>query len=743
MVKPVILAVDDDPQVLRAVERDLKRKYAREYRVLRADSGESALDALGRLKLRGDPVALFLVDQRMPRMTGVEFLERAIEVFPEAKRDLLTAYADTDAAIRAINDVGLDYYLQKPWDPPEEHLYPILDDQLEEWHSGFNPPFEGIRVVGDRWSPDSHRLQRFPGPQQGPVQVAGRGGLRGGAPDRGPPDSGAPKLPVVVFQDGTHLEAPENREVAEKIGLRTRAERPFYDLIIIGGGPSGLAAAVYGASEGLKTVLIEREAPGGQAGTSSFIENYLGFPQGLKGSELARRAVDQAKRFEVEILTPQEVADVRVEDPYRIVRLGDGTELSCHALIIATGVSYRKLKAPGIDRLTGAGVYYGASLTEAHSCKNEDVYIVGGANSAGQAAMYFSEHARKVVVLYRGDSLRKSMSEYLVKQVESRENIEVRLNSAVVGVEGEDHLERIVVKDSASGESESVPAQSLFIFIGAAPHTDWLGERVVRDERGFILSGSDLSKNAERPKGWRLDRDPYPAGDQRPRHLRRRRRAPRLGKAVRLRRRRGLHRGPVRPPVPEGGLRWKGAAVDRHLAHGAALLGPARRQSRLDLRAGRRGPARARDHDRNRGRPARRIVRRTRRGDRVDARGRLGGRCSWRSSARVRSSPGSSSSSMPRIPLRAAPSPMYASSSWTYRRSGRCCVSSLRSCAPSSPPPSSAPSCTSRSPSSTPASSPWAPWPRAWPTSSTTRPPPSPGARRRRARPSGSRHRVP
>jgi thioredoxin reductase (NADPH) len=394
MAKPVILAVDDDPQVLRAVERDLRRKYAREYRVLRADSGESALDALDRLKLRGDPVALFLVDQRMPRMTGVEFLERAIEIFPEAKRDLLTAYADTDAAIRAINEVGLDYYLQKPWDPPEEYLYPILDDQLDDWRADFKPPFEGVRVVGDRWSPDSHRLRDFLARNRVPYRWLDVEGSEEARQIVERLDRGAPKLPVVVFEDGSYLEAPENREVAERIGLKTRAERPFYDLIIIGGGPSGLAAAVYGASEGLKTVLIEREAPGGQAGTSSFIENYLGFPQGLKGSDLARRAVDQARRFEVEILTPQEVAGVRVEDPYRIIRLGDGAELSCHALIIATGVSYRKLNAPGVDRLAGAGVYYGASLAEAASCRNEDVYIVGGANSAGQAAMFFSEHAR-------------------------------------------------------------------------------------------------------------------------------------------------------------------------------------------------------------------------------------------------------------------------------------------------------------------------------------------------------------
>jgi thioredoxin reductase (NADPH) len=509
MAKPVILAVDDDPQVLRAVERDLRRKYAREYRVLRADSGESALDALDKLKLRGDPVALFLVDQRMPRMTGVEFLEKAVEIFPEAKRDLLTAYADTDAAIRAINEVGLDYYLQKPWDPPEEHLYPILDDQLDDWQADFKPPFEGVRVVGDRWSPDSHRIRDFLARHRVPYRWLDVESSEEARQIVARLDHGTPKLPVVVFQDGSYLEAPENREVAERIGLRTRAERPFYDLLLIGGGPSGLAAAVYGASEGLKTVLIEREAPGGQAGTSSFIENYLGFPHGLKGSELARRAVDQARKFEVEILTPQEVAEVRVEDPYRIVRLADGAELSCHALIVATGVSYRKLDAPGVDRLTGAGVYYGASLTEAFSYKDEDVYIVGGANSAGQAAMFFSDHARKVVVVYRGDSLRKSMSEYLVKQIEGRENIEVRLNSSVVEAEGEDHLERIVIKNTVSGETEIVLTQALFILIGAAPHTDWLEGVVERDERGFILAGPDLSKRGERPKGWKLDRDPY------------------------------------------------------------------------------------------------------------------------------------------------------------------------------------------------------------------------------------------
>jgi thioredoxin reductase (NADPH) len=509
MGKPVILAVDDDPQVLRAVERDLRRKYAREYRVLRADSGESALDTLGKLKLRGDPVALFLVDQRMPRMTGVEFLEKAVEVFPEAKRDLLTAYADTDAAIRAINEVGLDYYLQKPWDPPEEHLYPILDDQLEEWISGFRPPFEGLRVVGNRWSSDSHRLRDFLARNRVSYRWLDVEGSDEARRILEQLDHGAFKLPVVVLEDGSHIEAPANREVAEKIGLKTRAERPFYDLIIVGAGPAGLAAAVYGASEGLRTVLIEREVPGGQAGTSSKIENYLGFHSGIAGGELSRRAVAQAKRFGVEILTPQEVRSVRVEDRYRVVTLADGTELSGDVLLIATGVSYRKLDVPGVERLTGAGVYYGAAITEALSCHDDDVYIVGGANSAGQAAMYLSQFARSVTLLVRGDSLDRSMSRYLIDEIEARDNIHVRLNSGVARVDGEQNLETVTIRETTSGKEDTIPAAGLFIFIGALPGTDWLDGIVKRDERGFILSGPDLMQDGKRPQGWRLDRDPY------------------------------------------------------------------------------------------------------------------------------------------------------------------------------------------------------------------------------------------
>jgi thioredoxin reductase (NADPH) len=509
MAKPVILAVDDDPQVLRAVERDLRRRYAREYRILRADSGESALDTLGKLKLRGDPVALFLVDQRMPKMTGVEFLEEAIGRFPDAKRALLTAYSDTEAAIRAINEVGLDYYLQKPWDPPDQNLYPSLDELLADWRADYRPPFEGLRVVGDRWSPESHRTREFLARNRVPYRWMDVEGSEEAREIVASADHGGPKLPLVVYEDGSYDEAPGNLEIADRIGLQTRAGQQFYDLVIVGGGPSGLAAAVYGASEGLSTVLVEREAPGGQAGTSSRIENYLGFPAGLSGADLARRAVDQAKRFEVEILTPQEVSGVRTEDPYRIVTLTDGTEISCYALIVTTGVSYRKLDVPGAHDLTGRGVYYGAAQTEAFSCRGEDVYIVGGANSAGQAAMFFSGQARKVSLLCRSGDVRKSMSEYLVKQIEDRENIEVLVNSSVSAVGGDGHLERISIADSEAGAVETVPANSLFIFIGAAPKTGWLDGLVARDEHGFILSGPDLMRDGKRPRGWRPDRDPF------------------------------------------------------------------------------------------------------------------------------------------------------------------------------------------------------------------------------------------
>ncbi len=511
MAKPVIMTVDDDPEVLQAVARDLRRAYGDRFRVIRADSGTSALEVVQQLKLRNEPVALFLVDQRMPQMSGVEFLEKEMELFPEAKRALLTAYADTDAAIRAINTAKIDYYLMKPWDPPEERLYPVLDDLLDDWQAGFHPPFEGIRVIGNRWSPQSHQVKDFLARNQVPYQwldieleeEAQRLVSCAEAKNH------KTYLPLVLFPDGSRLSQPSNLQIAEKIGLRTQAERPFYDLLIVGGGPAGLAAAVYGASEGLSTVMIEREAPGGQAGSSSRIENYLGFPSGLSGADLARRAVTQARRFGVEILTPQEVTSVRVDDPYRIVTLGDGSEISCHALLVATGVSYRRLNVPGMEKLTGAGVYYGAAMTEALSCRDEDVYIIGGANSAGQAAMYFSKFARNVIMLVRSDSLTKGMSQYLIDQIEGTPNITVRVNTSVVEVKGTTSLEAITIADSKTGEKETVPATSLFIFIGAMPQTDWLDGLVERDERGFILSGPDLIHDGKRPRGWTLERSPF------------------------------------------------------------------------------------------------------------------------------------------------------------------------------------------------------------------------------------------
>lgn len=512
MAKPVIMTVDDDPEVLQAVARDLRRAYGDRFRVIRADSGASALEVVQQLKLRNEPIALFLVDQRMPQMSGVEFLEKEIELFPEAKRALLTAYADTDAAIRAINTAKIDYYLMKPWDPPEERLYPVLDDLLDDWQASFRPPFEGIRVIGNRWSPHSHQVKDFLARNQVPYQwldveldeEAQR--LLSYAEAE---DTGKPHVPLVLFADGSRLMQPSNVQIAEKIGLRTQAQLPFYDLVIVGGGPAGLAAAVYGASEGLSTVMIEREAPGGQAGSSSRIENYLGFPVGLSGADLARRAVTQAKRFGVEILTPQEVTGVRVEDPYRIVKLVDGSEISCHALLVATGVAWRKLDVPGIEKLTGAGVYYGAAQTEALACSGEEVYIIGGANSAGQAAMYFSKYARKVTMLVRAESLTKSMSQYLIEQIEATDNVTLQVRSSVVEVKGETSLEAITIANADTGEKQTVPATSLFIFIGAQPSTDWLDGTVERDERGFILSGPDLMRDGKRPRGWHLERTPF------------------------------------------------------------------------------------------------------------------------------------------------------------------------------------------------------------------------------------------
>jgi thioredoxin reductase (NADPH) len=511
MARPVILTVDDDTDVLRSIERDLRQRYGKEYRVLSADSGMSALHLLRRLQQRNDPVGLMLIDHRMPQMNGIETLAEAKKLYPDAKRVLLTAYADTEAAIKAINDVHLHHYLLKPWHPPEQHLYPVLDDLLEDWFASYRPAFEGVRVLGTRWSPKSYEIRDFLARNQMPYEW-----LDADAADRVPEvkrlvnslGAQAQRLPVVLFPDGDRLEQPATQQVAEKLGLHMRADVEFYDVAIVGGGPAGLAAAVYGASEGLKTVMVEREAPGGQAGLSSKIENYLGFPSGLSGSVFARRAVDQARRFGVEIVSPQAAAAVRVDGPYRYLRLNDGSELSCHALILATGVQWRKLGIPGEDRCRGAGIYYGAGAFDGRSCGGETVYLIGGANSAGQAAVYFSNFATRVVILVRGESLAATMSQYLIDQIKKTENIEIEYRTRVIEVHGEDRLESITLACDRSGDTQQVPASALFIFIGAEPRTAWLDGVIERDSRGFILTGPDLTRDGKRPPGWRLERDP-------------------------------------------------------------------------------------------------------------------------------------------------------------------------------------------------------------------------------------------
>ncbi len=506
MGKPVILAVDDDASVLEAIIQDLRRKYGQNYRILRAGSGQAALDTCKQLQQRGDEVALFLSDQRMPGMSGVEFLEKAQKVYPAAKRALLTAYADTEAAIKAINTAKIHYYLTKPWDPPEEQLYPVLDDLLGAWNEGYKPRFEGMRVIGPRWSAQDHPVRDFLSRNQVPYiwldpereDEAFQWLERYGLDDR--------KLPAILFPDGSSLVQPTQTALAEKIGLSTHAVNDFYDLVVVGGGPAGLAGAVYAASEGLKTLLIEPEAPGGQAGSSSRIENYLGFPSGVSGADLARRAYVQASRFGVEFLT-QCVTGIRAENQYRLIRTADGREVSCHVGLIALGVNYRRLDVPGVERLTGAGVYYGATLAEARSCADEEVYVVGGANSAGQAAMHFSQYARQVTMLVRGESLEASMSKYLIDQIAGTSNIKVETRSQVIEATGESRLEGMRLQ--CRGQERVVPATGLFIFIGAAPTTSWLPEDIMRDPHGFVLSGSDMRVEGKLPRRWKEERDPF------------------------------------------------------------------------------------------------------------------------------------------------------------------------------------------------------------------------------------------
>ncbi|HMB92474.1 MAG TPA: FAD-dependent oxidoreductase, partial [Rhodothermales bacterium] len=485
------------------------RRYSETYRVLRADSASAALEVVETLEDRGDPVALLLSDQRMPQMDGVAFLSEAMQRFPNAKRALLTAYADTEAAIAAINRSQIDYYLLKPWDPPEQRLYPILDDLLADWQAGYRPGFGGIRVVGDRWSAQSHAIKDFLARNQVPYEfldVETNDDAREIMQKAG--GNGEAALPIVVLPGGERLHAPEPMDLAAHVGLQTQAEQPFCDLAIVGGGPAGLASAVYGASEGLHTVLIEQQAPGGQAGTSSRIENYLGFPAGLSGSDLARRAATQARRFGVEILAPQTVRALSIDGPYKHLTLADGSEITCHALMLSMGVSWSKLPAEHAESLAGRGVYYGAAMTEAMNCKNEDVYIVGAGNSAGQAAMFFAEYARNVVMLVRGDGLESKMSHYLVRRIHEHEHIEVRLNTEVTACHGESHLEALTLTNNKTGEQETIQTRYVFVFIGAAPHTEWLGDEIARDERGFVLTGPDLDPETHL-KSWPLERPPF------------------------------------------------------------------------------------------------------------------------------------------------------------------------------------------------------------------------------------------
>jgi thioredoxin reductase (NADPH) len=506
MKRPILLAVDDDPSVLEAVVQDLRRQYGEKYRVLRAGSGPAALDTLNQLLAREEPVALLLSDQRMPGMTGVELLERARKIYPDARRVLLTAYADTEAAIRAINSARIQYYLTKPWDPPEEKLYPALSDLLDDWQSDYRPEFEGLRVVGHRWSLKDHLVRNFLSRNHVPyrwVDVAGNPEAQKLLTDR-QLDPG--KLPVVLFGDGTSLADPQPEELARKIGLHLEAAQEFYDLVVVGAGPAGLAAAVYGASEGLKTLVVEPEAPGGQAGSTSKIENYLGFPSGLTGAELARRAHIQACRFGAEFVV-QRAVGLRIDGQYRYVQMADSREISTHAVLLAPGVQYRKLQIPGADRLTGQGVYYGAALVEAISCKDEEVYIVGGANSAGQAALHFAQYARSVTMLVRGAGLSATMSKYLIDEIGRTSNISVETRTDVIEARGDERLESVRLR-TPDGERD-VPASSLFVFIGAAPGTSWLPPCILRDSNGFVLAGRDLITDGKLPEGWHETREPF------------------------------------------------------------------------------------------------------------------------------------------------------------------------------------------------------------------------------------------
>lgn len=506
MAKPVIFAIDDEPAVLNAVERDLRQKYGRDFRIMKSESGAAALDALKQLQQRDEAAALFVVDQRMPAMTGVQFLDAARKLFPDAKKVLLTAYADTEAAISSINRVGLDYYLMKPWDPPQEHLYPVLDELLDEWKTHAQVPYDGIRIAGTLWSPASHQVKEFLTRHQIPYQwldVEANSKARALVEGR---NAGTLKVPTIFFPDGTALIDPSMRELADKIGLATRATLPFYELVIVGAGPAGISAAVYASSDGIKCLVIEKDAPGGQAGSSPKIENYLGFPMGISGSDLTHRAITQARRLGAEIITTQEATHVRVQDQYRIVTMADGKEVSCHAVLLTTGATFHMLKMPGAAELSGKGIYYGAAHTEASFYQDQDVLVAGGANSAAQGALFLSRYARKVTVIIRAAV--PEASQYLVDALKQNGKIELLLNTDLIQVQGTDKFEAVVVKNHLTGETSTLRAAAMFVFIGVSPQSQLMRDQALCDDKGYILTGVDLMRDGKRPANWPLSRDP-------------------------------------------------------------------------------------------------------------------------------------------------------------------------------------------------------------------------------------------
>lgn len=504
--RPVILAVDDEPEVLRAVQRDLRSRYAKEYRILGAIGGQQAIDTLDEIALRDTPVALILADQRMPEVTGIEVLSRSLNYYPNAKKALLTAYADTDAAIGAINDVGLDHYIMKPWDPPDEKLYPILDDLLDDWHAGYRPTFDGVRVIGQEWSRAAFDLKAFLAMNQVPYRSLTLDKDGDARVLMESAEAELSDLPLVLLSDDAPLKNPTTDELAKSVGLQSHASAPAYDVAIVGAGPAGLAAAVYGSSEGLSTVLIEATAPGGQAAQSTLIENYLGFPKGISGADLARRAYSQATRLGAEILVPASVEAVERKDPFRILSMADGSKITAKALVVTSGVEYRRLSADGLDKLTGAGVYYGTSNIEANYHKDQPMFVVGGGNSAGQAALFLTRFTNSVTIVIRSPDLSQTMSQYLIDNIDANDSISVRTESRIVEARGDSHLSSIVVGSSLTEDVEEVEAGALFIFVGQRAHTDWLEDLVQKDERGFVLSGTDLGPL----KGWNVDRDPLP-----------------------------------------------------------------------------------------------------------------------------------------------------------------------------------------------------------------------------------------